>query len=387
MPFYSKILLRLSLIVISLLIPVSNCSNPEDQADLDSPELQGSNSHRMAGRSKITAIGRLEPAGDVIDLGVPVPGLIGELLVEEGDEVEAAQVLARMDSYSQRKAEYELVQVQLKEAQRRLAAEIKQASTQVQEAEIQIQQLETVIPLEIQSLEAELERLDAQMKEARQNLQRFQNLSERNSVTEKDLDSQILTVEVLEAQIKRTKFELDRLEKGKALELSLAKARLNSSRAQLERVENSSNLGTLERQLSLAETNLGRTLIRSPINGQILKIYSRPGELLANGLVLQMADTSQMYVVAEVYESDIRWVFPGSEATAFSRSLAGPLKGVVERIRPMVLKNQLLDLDPASDIDRRVIEVRIRLAESQEAKNFINLQVDVEIEMDNRSGD
>jgi HlyD family secretion protein len=55
--------------------------------------------------------------------------------------------------------------------------------------------------------------------------------------------------------------------------------------------------------------------------------------------------------------------------------------GTVERISSQISKNDVLDNDPAADVDSRVIEVRIRLNEASSSlvADLINLQVDVEI--------
>ena len=51
------------------------------------------------------------------------------------------------------------------------------------------------------------------------------------------------------------------------------------------------------------------------------------------------------------------------------------LEGVVERIGSMVARNGEMPLQPAADVDRRVMEVIIRLEKTDVAARFVNLQV------------
>ena len=68
-----------------------------------------------------------------------------------------------------------------------------------------------------------------------------------------------------------------------------------------------------------------------------------------------MGQTSQMYVVAEVYETDISRVILGQKATIISPSFQGKLTGVVDNIGLQILKRDVLDTDPTADVDARVV--------------------------------
>jgi HlyD family secretion protein len=87
-----------------------------------------------------------------------------------------------------------------------------------------------------------------------------------------------------------------------------------------------------------------------------------------------------MIVIAEVYETDLHKVRKGARATITGRALPEKLAGEVIQIGAMIGKNRITDVDPTADVDRRVIEVRIRLANGAPAASLINHQVVVEIE-------
>jgi HlyD family secretion protein len=132
--------------------------------------------------------------------------------------------------------------------------------------------------------------------------------------------------------------------------------------------------------LKLANAKLEKVIIRAPRAGQILKIFTHQGEAIGDNGLLQMGNTRQMYVVAEVYETDIGKVRVGQMATITSSAFPTPLQGQVERVGLRIGKNDVLNTDPAANTDVRVVEVRIRLNESRLVAGLTNLQVDVAIQ-------
>jgi HlyD family secretion protein len=90
-----------------------------------------------------------------------------------------------------------------------------------------------------------------------------------------------------------------------------------------------------------------------------------------------------MYVVAEVYETDIGKVHIGQRATIQSATIGGTLQGTVVEKGWKIAKKDVLNTDPASDVDARVVEVKISLdpADSQRVAGLTNLQVDVTINL------
>jgi HlyD family secretion protein len=90
-----------------------------------------------------------------------------------------------------------------------------------------------------------------------------------------------------------------------------------------------------------------------------------------------------MYAVAEVYQSDINKVRLGQRVRLQSESLGDQLVGTVDRLGMQVQRQNVINSDPTSNIDSRVVEVHVRLDEpsSQNAARFSNLQVRAVIEL------
>lgn len=128
-----------------------------------------------------------------------------------------------------------------------------------------------------------------------------------------------------------------------------------------------------------AEAELELSRIRAPVSGRVLKVHAYPGERVTSDGVLELGNTGEMYAVAEVFEDDVARVHPGQSAVITSPVLRTPLRGVVERVGAKIGKLDVLADDPAAKTDARVVEVRIRLEESEPVSALTNLRVDVQI--------
>jgi HlyD family secretion protein len=173
------------------------------------------------------------------------------------------------------------------------------------------------------------------------------------------------TVATLQKQIEEAEANLDRIAEVRPVDVQAARAEVDSAQAAVERAR---------ADLELAD-------VRAPVDGQILKIHARPGEVVGNDGIVELGQTDQMFVVAEVYESDISKVRAGQRAMITNDAFAGELKGTVAEVGLQISKKDVLDTDPAADVDARVVEVKIRLdkEDSKRVKGLTNLQVEVKI--------
>jgi HlyD family secretion protein len=129
-----------------------------------------------------------------------------------------------------------------------------------------------------------------------------------------------------------------------------------------------------------AQSVLDLDVVRAPVRGQIVKIYARRGERVSPSGFAEIAQTDQMFAVAEVYETDVGRVKVGQRATVRSPALAGELAGAVDRIGMKIGKQDVLATDPIARTDARVVEVRVKLDDSAKAAGLSNLQVEVAIQ-------
>jgi HlyD family secretion protein len=132
-------------------------------------------------------------------------------------------------------------------------------------------------------------------------------------------------------------------------------------------------------ELAGAQAAVALDTVEAPAAGQIVAIHTRRGERVGSDGIAELAENDHMYVVAEVYETDIGRVEVGQHATIHSPALTSDLTGSVERIGMKIGKLDLLDTDPVARTDARVVEVHIKLDDTQRAASLSNLQVEVTI--------
>ncbi|MBW4677070.1 MAG: ABC exporter membrane fusion protein [Desmonostoc geniculatum HA4340-LM1] len=334
-------------------------------------------------RVEVVALGRLEPKGEMIRVGGSREERIGRLEISEGDIVKAGAVLAYLESYEERLAERNYAASQLIEAKERLKATTTYAQAQIQEAQTKIQQVDQPRTFELEAQQATVRQLKAELALAQEDLQRSQSLYKEGAISQQSRDREVSNTRQLQEKVNNATASLIRLQTTLKTNLVNAQAELRSQQANLPLTQIQVALESAQQNLNLAEARLRRTIIRAPKTGRILRIQTHPGEVIGDNGILEMGDTSQMYAVAEVYESDAGLVKVDQPATIISRNRAfsKPLTGKVAEIGWQIFKNNILNDDPAANADARVVEVKIRLDDGKAVEAFTNLQVDVRINL------
>lgn len=340
---------------------------------------------------QVTALGRLEPQGKVIALAASSGGgtRIAQLLVEEGDKVRVGQVVAILDGHDTLAATLEQAKRQVKVAQSQLAQVKAGAKTGAIEAQHKkVASLQANLQGQIATQKAKIARLKAEFSNAKSEYQRYEILHQEGAVSTSLLDSKRLTMDTFNWQIQEEQSSLEQMVNTSQKQIQEA----SSTLAQIREVRPvdvavaQADVESAIAALKKAESDLKLSYVRSPINGQVLKLNIRQGEAInsaTNGGIMKLAYTEQMNVVAEVYETDIHLVHPGQRATITSDAFSGKLTGTVISSGLEIGKQDILNADPAADVDARVSEAKIRLdpQDSQQVRNLTNLQVEVSINL------
>ena len=294
-------------------------------------------------RSAVTALGRVTPGRAVISIAAQPGNRLLKLAVTDGKKVRAGDVLAYLESYTLRTVERDAAKVALDEARARLEAETAYAEAIIEQNRQAVRLLDIAV--------------DHEHKE----LQRVKSLT--SAFPQQRLDDQKFLVDSREG------------------ELAKANAELRAAEAALARTRSMVAVKSAEAQVKSAEAQLELTIIRAPIDGEILKIFTYPGERIGNDPILKMGDTSDMHVIAEVHEADVAAVRVGQHATITSEALAEPVHGVVEEIGALIYKNDVMDLDPRATKDTRIVEVRVKLDKPQAVSRLTYLEVSTRIDL------
>lgn len=340
--------------------------------------------------SKISALGRIAPEGEIFRVGGPSGARIEELKVREGQIIQKGSPIAILDSYKIRKAELEVAANQVLEAQSILESESDLALIQSQEAETRLLQSNLPKQQEIRSQEALIAKLQAEVKQAKAEVSRYSFLVKKGAAAQQVLEGRQLTLTQKQNDLVQANATLDRLSNEFLTTKKNIEAQIKSIQAASNRSQVQVQLDSAVSRLQLADVMLDQSIIRAPFTGQVIKVHLRNGESIeppmgegsAGQTIVEMGRTQQMYVIAEVYETDVKDIKPGLKATIESDAIAGDLLGVVDQIGLKIGKNDVLSTDPAAATDARVIEVKIKLRDSKKVANLTNLQVNVLIDKD-----
>ena len=201
-------------------------------------------------------------------------------------------------------------------------------------------------------------------------------VNEGDQVKQGDVIALLDSYPVRQADLDRLNAELlnnrKQLQREQKLKQSMA-----SSASKIEGLE--LNVKAAQAAVAAAKAMLNLSTVRAPKDAQVLYVHAYPGERVGVEGVVELGDTSKMYAIAEVYETDIIEVKVGQTAQVRSPALAAPVSGTVERIGMKVGRMDVLGMDPVAEADARVIEVDILLDEAAAVSALTNLQVEVEI--------
>ncbi|MDP5016288.1 MAG: ABC exporter membrane fusion protein [Dolichospermum sp.] len=332
----------------------------------------------------VAALGRLEPQGEVIRLSAPnsQTGIrVNQLLVKKGDKIRKGQVVAILDNYIPNFAALEKPKRQVEVSQANLQqveAGAKGGDISAQKATIS--RLEAELRGSVSTQKATISRLEAELKNSETENKRYQKLYQDGAISASDADTKRLRRDTVQEQLNEANANLKRTVETLQKQLNESQARLNSiaeirpTDVQLAQANVKSAIASVQQ----AQAELDLSSIRSPVNAQVLKINAWPGEIIGNKGIVELGQTQQMYVVAEVYETDIKKVRLGQSVTITSEAFTGKLKGTVTDIGLQIGRQNIFNTNPGSDTDNKIVDVKIRIdnsADNQRVASLTNLQV------------
>lgn len=183
-----------------------------------------------------------------------------------------------------------------------------------------------------------------------------------NSLQKANLENAKAEVALSIAELALAKKEYER---RSALGKSGALSQSDSDTAKTNYQVSTAQKSVAEAQLQQAQALLDKTLIRSPINGTILKRHILPGEVVTNQpptLIVSIGNTEQLRVRAEVDENDIAKVCLGQEVKIVADTYPDKsFHGVVSEIAPQVGQKKIQTGRPQEKSDTKVMEVLVDL--------------------------
>ncbi|MGL5940961.1 MAG: ABC exporter membrane fusion protein [Waterburya sp.] len=342
----------------------------------------------------VTALGRLEPSGEIIEISASSGSegnRIEELLVKQGDPIKTGDVIAVLDSRDRLQASLNQAQEQVRVAEANLTLVKAGAKTgEIQAQQAAIARIEAERSNDIMAQTAMVARMQAELNNAQVEYQRYQNLYQDGAISASERDSKYLALATAKEQVEEAQANLNRIESGQQEQLAEAKATLNKI-AEVRPVDIAvaeAEVREAKAAVQTAQAELDQAYIKSPQAGTVIKIMTRPGEVVASDEgIVRIGQTSQMYAVAEVYESDIGKVKLGQPVNVTSSALPQKLTGTVDSIGLEVERQEVVNTDPTANIDAKVVEVKVKLdpESSKKVAGLTNLLVDVRIDLSGQS--
>ncbi|MBB5984692.1 HlyD family secretion protein [Sphingobium lignivorans] len=228
--------------------------------------------------------GRIEATE--VDVAAKAPGRIRDILVDEGDEVKAGQLLATMD-------------VDTLEAQHaQTSAQSEAARSSVRSAQMQVAQ---ALSQRAAAL-AQLRQRQADLATARQHLGRSTALAAEGATPRQEQEDDHARLQAAQAGVDAAQAQVA------AIDAAIATARAQASGAQA----NAQAASALVRQV---ETNINDAALRAPRAGRVQYRIAEPGEVIgAGGKVLNLIDLTDVYLTFFLPEQAVGRVGLGDEA-------------------------------------------------------------------------
>lgn len=227
--------------------------------------------------------GRIEAVE--IDVSTKTSGRIKEILVDEGDFIEAGQILAVMDT-------------QQLEAQRRQAeATMRRSKISVDTAHSLVTQREA----EKTSAEAVVEQREAELDAADRKYARTQQLVQTNAASLQTLDDDRASFQGAKAAVGAAKAQL-----------AASDAAISAANAQI--VDAEASVDASQAAIESIEADIVDSTLRAPRAGRVQYRVAEPGEVLAaGGKVLNLVDLGDVYMTFFLPASQAGRVAIGTE--------------------------------------------------------------------------
>jgi HlyD family type I secretion membrane fusion protein len=327
-------------------------------------------------------------------------GIIREILVKEGDVVEAQQPLIRLDETAVRSKLRRLVlqRYRLIAASARLEAEIAssdklqfpaalaedardpivRSTFEAQETEFKARRVsllaqEEVLRKEIAGLQESIQGYQAQVSSNHSRLALFdEELKAKSTLVDQQLirKSEVLALRRAEVGLSGELGELlgrvgdakERIARAEQQIVQLRSAAIQKAIEELHKAQ--SELDDLREQIRAAQDVVERTDVRAPVRGIVIKLnqYTPGGVIAAGGVILELLPVNdELIIEARVNPNEITYIKEGQHALV-------RLTGLNQRLTPMIeAKVIYLSADLVSDHSAR----RINEADANKRDTFI----------------
>ncbi|HOM71579.1 MAG TPA: efflux RND transporter periplasmic adaptor subunit [Armatimonadota bacterium] len=330
----------------------------------------------------------------------------------------SSQVISARQALEAAKAKLQQVQAQAEVQPKLTNASISQAQSNLRAAEAAYNQTKNaLIPQKLSSAQAAYDQAKASYDLAQKDVARQKGLLEKGFVAKSVVDSAEERLSVAKAQLDSTKKKLDTVKDETELELSTAQARVDQAKAELENAKANSVQNQIRQQelasaraavkqaeaalqsalattketrvrqgdiiqanaqverskaaVENTKTQLGYTTITAPRAGIVTKKYVEEGSIVTAGrssfsgsgsgvTIVDIADTSRMFALVDVDETDIAQIKLGQRVEITVEAYPDEIfRGKVTKIAPQSVTEQNVTVIPVN-VEIDVSDARLK---------------------------
>jgi len=267
-----------------------------------------------------------------VEVSSKLPGRIAQLLVREGDAVQANQIIARLDM-----AEIEAEVAQHRAALARTEAQLKEllAGSRVEE---------------IEEAHANLRQAEDNLKLAKDDWDRFDNLFKEGAISAQERDRAKNKVEVAVSQVKAARERYQMIRIGPRPEV------IEAARHERDRAKAA---------LGAAQVRLRDGTILAPLAGIVLTKRAEQGEIINPGFpIVVLIDPDDLWLRVYIPESEIGLVKIGQKGTI-----------TVDSFPNRRFEGKVIEISSKAEFTPRTVQTK---------KERVNLVFGVKISLDNR---
>jgi multidrug resistance efflux pump len=302
----------------------------------------------------VAGAGIVEASTENIAVGSALPGVVVDVFVpvdKVGTQVKAGDPLFRVDD-------------------RALKATLRVQEANLQAAQAQLTKLEAMPrPEEVPPSDAKVRVAEAGVALQLDLSERANRLSPSGAMAAEDVQQRKLTLEQARKSLLQAKAENELLKAGAwQPDKEIARTAVAQAQAQVEQTR----------------TELERSVVRAPIDGEVLQVNVRLGEFVgappSQALVL-LGNSHKLHVRVDIDEHDVPRFREGAPAWASLRGNPA-LKYALQfvRVEPYVVPKKSLTGDNTERVDTRVLQVIYSLDMTDRPRVYIGQQMDVFID-------
>lgn len=283
----------------------------------------------------ITAPGRVEPVSEEIRINAEITGKLKSVPVEEGDRVRRGQIIAVLEDADFR-------------------ARLASAEARLQQKEAELRRtVNGARDQERREAFAAIRESEATMLNAKNEMERRRSLHRTGDIAREEVERAERQFEVATARYEAARQRHSFVDAAAREEdVARAQAEIELARA----------------QIAEARAMLDKTVVRSPLDGVILRKHLKTGESAmssqvgASQPIVTLADSSVLRVRVDVDEVDVARLQVGQAAYVTADAFGDRrFAGKVVRIGQVLGRKNVRTDDPAEKVDTKILETLIEL--------------------------